>query len=220
MHVPPCLLDRDDDNSAGFSVVVRVPYGTSSKITNDVTISGYFIVEPGGQTYSIEPVHGIVSIHPYVILSINCSVPYWEVKGGDHVDLPVSIENEGNTDVTAYITIRKEEFLKDEGFQIEYPKSVQIMEGGTVDIVISIEIPDAHEEKIIVFSIYVKSEEENGTIDDVVEYTVFFRVKPDGFDDFFEDYSYHAILGCVVLFLPLILIWFFHRRRRKRREAV
>lgn len=199
-------FDKDSENSAAFQVIVRAPDNTSSSITRNVTISGSYVVEPGGQINSIEPIKGTVLIQPCIILSVDCPNPCRKAKGGERSDFQISIRNEGNVDATALICIAHEEYWKDEGFNIEIPnEEVTIKEGGIRDIDISITIPDIVREKVSHFTIDVKSKEEYGSGPEICRYSLFVEVESDGIDDLTEDYSYLLIICGIIILISLIV---------------
>ena len=80
-----------------FEVVVRVPNFTPVSQPGEVIISGQMNVSPGTPVLTnIQPTNGIISIAPYVDLSLACENPYQNVAQGDMSSYYLKVKNEGN----------------------------------------------------------------------------------------------------------------------------
>jgi len=211
-------IEPDEDKTVPFSVSVRVPNHTSSTETREVVISGSATLEPGGQTYPIEPVTGTVSVKKYNLISVSCNEPYKQIDGGETVYFFLDITNEGNAECAITITINNLEELREYGFEIEMSDSTMTLnEKDVVMIKITVKTPEKNNE-VFRIDVTIRSDSsEDMDREDVSYYTFFVRVVMSG-DTVCTSYFW-AIISFVGFILIMIIGWHFLSKRKKKKKG-
>ncbi len=105
-----------------FKISTRIPQGTTSSATPQVTVSGNYI--QGGLVSNINPVSTIIEIIPYCKIEAKVSDSDLDVNAGGEVGVELRIVNVGNCDDSYEIDINNKDNLRDRGFN--FPGAMEI----------------------------------------------------------------------------------------------
>ena len=207
-------IEPDDEKTVPFSVTVKVPRFTSSTETREVVISGSATLEPGGQTYPIEPVIGKVTVKEYIMLTISCDKPYLETERGGTVYFILNIRNDGNTECPITITIDNLEELREFGFKLELSDSDLILsERGDAEVKVTVETPEK-DDGIFKIDVTVKSNlSEDMDREDVGYYTFFVRMVPTSGN--VCTIFFWAIISSLGFFIAIVIGLYVLSKRKK-----
>ncbi len=213
-------IEPDDEKTVPIEAIVRVPNFTSSTETGKLVISGVATLDPGGQTYQIEPVEGEIIINPYYLLSLNCLEPYLEADGGETVFFRLTVTNNGNIDTTVLISIYNEDKLNERGFEIELSdEEVFIIEGGMADIQITVELTDTDKEELNNLQVKVKATIPDDTYRPELQYYEFYvRIKPGGVYYLIDQWIYIIVVIGIISFISLGIFILRKKTRARRRK--
>ena len=135
-------ITAEDSGPTNFEVIVRVPNYTSASISEELIVGGTVQTKPGGMTYRIAPVQGIITIKPYTMISLSSEEPYQEGTRDESLVYDLGIKNDGNCPTQVDINISDYEGLEDKGWQINIPtEEITIAEGGYETVRIRFDIP-------------------------------------------------------------------------------
>ena len=175
-----------------FEVVVRVPNFTSSSVTQELVVSGQMSTVPGlPLLHNIQSTTGVISVHPYTIISLSCNESEKEGLRGESLFYEMKIRNEGNSYSQVSMTIDDHDGLEDDDWALDGAvEEITIGEGKEETVIVSATIPNRATYATYQFSIDATSDV--GTNDtDSAEYTLFVDVvrekKVDDDDDIDDD---------------------------------
>jgi len=208
-------IKPDDEKTVPFQASVKVPSFTSSSMTTEVVISGTAKLEPGGQTYSIEPVTGTIIIKPYLRIQLVGPPLSKRLKGGSTAYYDFEIRNEGNCPGFYKLSIENENDLIEEGFKIEIPRDEKkIVENGFEEVTVTVTAPDIdkpndYDIKVIAMA-RLENAPETYDINDRTRYdyhssSLYIRITPGGIY-ILRDYFFPLVIGSVVLLVVSVLI--------------
>jgi len=210
-------FESDNENSKPFIADVLIPRFTSASETRELIVSGVATVEPGGKTYPIESVMGIITIKPFLMISMNCTESDKTTKGGNTIQYHVTIKNNGNTDGVFTIGIPSEDELVGFGLGIEISEEeILINENGVTDIYISVKVPDIDSKEVFVIYVWVEASLQDDTkvVDNHAWYLVV-RTEARGENSLLDNWY---LLVFIVFIVVIIVCWRLVIRRRNKEK--
>jgi len=205
-----------------FQVTVKVTQFTPVSQAGSLIVSGMYRSVPGTFYSSIDPVIGIITIKPYVQLSISSKKSKNSGEPGDRIDFSMQIKNEGNSDQDFTVSVSEIIGANNDQFKVSFSAdSFLIRIHESYDLVVSVQIPDgvsAGEYEIIVTTIPVNQ----GNDKEVIErhYSLLVEVESGGVFGY-GDWTWYA-LSIVIIMLLGIVIWkrkYIISKFRRRRQS-
>jgi len=211
-------LDPKTQTSLPFSVMVKVPEGTSCTEEYNLKVTGTAVTFPGMQSATLTPAEGKVQVDQYYKFTLGLSSYNLTLKEGDSESFDVRINNQGNGMDTFSIWFPEDEDLGKKGIQcLVNGGQVTISEKGTSGCAVTVSIDDDVDiSKPMMIGINVESEQFRTIEGGINKQSICFRLKVDSSilpQEITENLS--LIIFLIVL---VAMIAFIHTRRRKKRR--
>jgi hypothetical protein len=140
--VEPSSLLFETSGQQDFSVLVRVPLGTSFSNMGVLTVSGRWMLTPGSISGSTNQAEGRIDIAQYFQFSIGCKHGILETNPGKEVQFEVDINNEGNFNDAFSVELLNEYELMSKGLELTLEATeCEILEKMTETVEITVETP-------------------------------------------------------------------------------
>ena len=233
---PSTLVFVYEGGQLTFSTSVKVPTGTSSSVSQVLTIFGTFTIEGEDEEYEIEPAYAIIKIKQYYKFSISGRKAYNQFDHDMALDYNLTIRNEGNGQDVINLKFKEGyEELEADGFVLFWSQdSITLAEDESADIILNMIAPMKYEGKRdykLNISIYSFQALSLGEIPVESTYSIYLRAMGDWdnttSDDEKEDgitsgSSISAIIIAIVLSLIVGFLsglcgaWVFYKLKMKQ----
>jgi len=126
-----------------FIASVNVMEETSSSVNDEIEIGGEAILQPSGRKAGVTPDTAVINVAPYYGGEITFVNPSSVLKQGEKKEFTLQVINQGNTPDTFHMAVLDEDILRERGVKVSIEEeTVDVVEGGTVDVKVEVEIDD------------------------------------------------------------------------------